>query len=172
MAAQSGLAILEGHVETRNGTEKRRRPVMTASVGTDKTPAPPLVAIAVVSDEDRSRLTELLRSLHVDVIALEGLGALRRSLLRNEVDLVITDVTLPDGNWVDVLRLTVETSRSPGILVHSNVINDRLWSEVLWRGAYDMLIAPYSSKDGCEIIESALRAGCMLTENRPVGLNH
>jgi DNA-binding NarL/FixJ family response regulator len=86
------------------------------------------------------------------------------------VDLVITDVTLPDGNWVNVLRLTLESSSSPGVLVHSRVINDRLWSEVLWRGAYDMLIAPYSSKDGGEIIKSAFRAGCMLVERRAPSL--
>ncbi len=147
---------------------------MNSSSGTetDKTFAAPLVAIAVVSDEDRNRLTELLQSLHVDVLVHKSLATLRRSLLGDEVNLVITDVTLPDGNWVEVLRLAVEASSSPGILVHSRVINDRLWSEVLWRGAYDMLIAPYSSKDGCRVIESALRSGCILGENRPADRKH
>ena len=167
MAGQSGLAILEDHVETWNETEKYSGPVTTASAGINNTPPPSCVAVAVASDEDRSRLTDLLRSLHVDVIVHKGLKTLRGSLLRDEVDLVITDVTLPDGNWVDVLRLTLDASSSPGILVHSRVVNDRLWSEVLWRGAYDMLIAPYSSTDGREIIKSALRAGCMLVERRP-----
>jgi len=170
MATQSGSAILEDHVETWNETEKHSGPVTTASAGTNNTRPPSCVAIAVASDEDRSRLVELLGSLHVDVIAHKNLKTLRGSLVRDDVDLVITDVTLPDGNWVDVLRLTLDASSSPGILVHSRVVNDRLWSEVLWRGAYDMLIAPYSSRDGREIIKSALRAGCILSDHRPAGL--
>jgi DNA-binding NarL/FixJ family response regulator len=119
------------------------------------------VAIAIASDANRNCLTALVRSLRADVIAHQSLGTLRESLIRGEVDLVITDVTLPDGNWVDVLRLAVEVSPPPVILVHSRVVHDRLWSEVLWRGAHYMLIAPYSYKDGCEIIESALRAAVL-----------
>lgn len=161
MSARTGLAILEDPVETRNDTGKTSGSITTALIGTAKEPPPPLVAVAIDSNEDRSRLVALLRSLHLNVVAHKGLGTLRRSLLRDKVDLVITGVTLPDGNWVDVLRVALQASPSPGILVHSRVINDRLWSEVLWRGAHDMLIAPFSSKDGCEIVESALRARCL-----------
>jgi DNA-binding NtrC family response regulator len=159
MSAPTGLAILDP-AGTRNDPGKTGGSITTTLIGAAKESTPPLVAVAIDSNEDRSRLVALLRALHLNVAAHKGLGTLRRSLLRDKVDLVITDVTLPDGNWVDVLRAALQASPSPGILVHSRLINDRLWSEVLWRGAHDMLIAPFSSKDGCEIVESALRASC------------
>lgn len=168
MAAQSALAVQEDHFDQRDHADKYVGPVAIVQVA----PTLPRVAVAVASDVDRRRLGEFLRGLNVDVSTHESLRALRRSLLREEVDLVITDVSLPDGNWVDVLRLTVQTSPHPGILVHSRVVSDRLWSEVLWRGAYDMLIAPYSSKDVCRVIEGALRAGCLLDKPQLVGLKH
>ena len=170
MTTQSGLALLEDQLESRNGV--RRPNGAAAGTSLDMESKLPLVAVAVESNQDRSRLVQLLDSLNVGVIAHKSLATLRRSLLRDEVDLVITDVTLPDGNWIDVLRLTFEASTPPGIIVHSRLVNDRLWSEVLWRGAYDMLIAPYSTDDGCAIIEGALRTGCLLARSQPIGMKH
>lgn len=160
MTRQSGLAILDGQVELRDQPKEPTKPGNNPPIDTNS--LLPMAAIAMESTDDRSQLVQLLISMNIAVVAHKSLETLRRSFLRDRLDLVVTDVTLPDGNWIDVLRLTLKASPSPGIIVHSRVINARLWSEVLWRGAYDMLIAPYSADDACKVIEGALRTGCLL----------
>lgn len=159
MTRQSGLAILDSQVEWRDQSEEPTEPGIKPPI--DANSLLPMAAIALESNDDRSQLIQLLISMNIAVVAHKCLETLQRSFFRDRLDLLVTDVTLPDGNWIDVLRLTMKASPSPGIIVHSRVINDRLWSEVLWRGAYDMLIAPYAADDARRVIEGALRTGCL-----------
>jgi DNA-binding NtrC family response regulator len=122
----------------------------------NETAVRPLIAIAVARDDDRNRLTQILGALNARVIAHDNLRTLRRSLLRDDVDLVITDVTLADANWADILRLIVRASLATGILVHCSGANETLRSEAMWRGADGMLIAPYSVEDVSEVVQKAL----------------
>jgi len=110
----------------------------------------------IESDSDRRRLTEALRALHAQVVVHENLKTLRRCLLRGDVDFVITDVTLPDANWADVLRLIVHASLTTSILVHSRTADDRLRSEAMWRGACGLLVPPYSQESVNVIFRDAL----------------
>jgi DNA-binding NtrC family response regulator len=105
---------------------------------------PPRVAIVIGSDDARQALTEALSSLNAQLVVHENLRDLRRCLLRDKVDLVITDATLPDANWADVLRLIVRASLATELLVHSRTADEGLRSEVLWRGARGIVAPPYS----------------------------
>jgi FixJ family two-component response regulator len=44
------------------------------------------------------------------------------------------------------------------LIVSSPQADEILWSEVLWRGAYDLLVEPYESDELRNTLEGALRA--------------
>jgi len=118
------------------------------------------VALVVMSLPERlkSLLTELKR-LNLDILTVPTCRQ-ARTLLRTRppVDVVITDVTLADGNWSDVLRDVVDTGTDTNVLVHASSPDAILWSEVLWRGVYDMLTEPYKEQEVRNVVEGAVRA--------------
>lgn len=57
-------------------------------------------------------------------------------------EVIITGVSLPDGNWCDVLRSTVLDDVPTRVLVCTREADERLWSEAIWRGVYDILVEP------------------------------
>ena len=152
------LAVSDQRVGREAVAANDSRLLLGDGVQEDRRAVRPLVAIAVACDDDRHRLTEILGAVNARVFAHENLRTLRRSLLRDNVDLVITDVTLADANWADVLRLIVRASLSTGILVHSTAFCETLRSEVVWRGGDGILIPPHSFESVSEVIRQALPA--------------
>jgi DNA-binding NtrC family response regulator len=81
----------------------------------------------------------------------------RLLLSKVPIDIVITDVSLPDGNWCDLMTYLVKKGLNPCVVVRSATDDPCLWSEVLWRGAYDMLVDPFSVEEARRILKGALR---------------
>lgn len=119
----------------------------------------PLVALIVMPPERRSPLLKNLRALKVEVLAV-GNCQQARGLLQTQppVDVVITQVTLSDGNWCDIFKYLVDNDIHASLVVSSPQADEILWSEVLWRGAYDLLVEPYESQELQATLEGALRA--------------
>lgn len=118
------------------------------------------VALVVISLPERlkSLLAELKR-LNLDILTVPTCRQARQLLrTRPPVDVVITDVTLADGNWSDVLRDVVELGGDTHVVVHASSPDAILWSEVLWRGVYDMLTEPYEEHEVRNVVEGAVRA--------------
>jgi len=109
----------------------------------------------------RNRQNVLAES--VELLGLEALSARRcheaRALLRDRsgIQVVVVDVTLPDGNWCDVLRWMIERRIKAGLILISPVSDAALWSEAVWRGAYDVLVEPFASWEFSRSVEGALR---------------
>jgi DNA-binding NtrC family response regulator len=112
-----------------------------------------------MSPERRRSLKPNLESLNVRLL-LAGSFQEARFLLDNNplVSVVITDVSLNDGNWCDIFRYLVDNGIHASVVVSSRLPDERLWSEVLWRGAYDVLVEPYEADEVRRIVEGALRA--------------
>jgi DNA-binding NtrC family response regulator len=121
------------------------------------------MAMLVMSPERRRSLECDLESLNVEVLPA-GSCQEARVLLKNHppVNVVITEVSLVDGNWCDVFRYLVDNDIHASVVVSSRLADERLWSEVLWRGAYDVLVEPYEAEEVRRIVEGALRAAAAL----------
>jgi DNA-binding NtrC family response regulator len=74
-----------------------------------------------------------------------------------DVSLVFTDVSHADGNWSDLLRFVVNRGIAAHVVVCSRRADEGLWSEVLWRGGYDVLVEPFDREELARIVEGALR---------------
>ena len=58
------------------------------------------------------------------------------------VPIIICECQLPDGNWKDVLSQLAPMLDRPRLIVVSRHADERLWSEVLNQGAFDLLATP------------------------------
>jgi DNA-binding NtrC family response regulator len=89
------------------------------------------------------------------------------------IDLVVTEVGLPDGNWSDVVRSVVDCAERASILVTCSIPDEQFWSEALWRGVYDLLIEPYDDDQVRRTVEGAVRQARQLgprpIASKPVG---
>ena len=103
-------------------------------------------------------LQRVLASLNVEILRVVTCQQARQ-LLRTcpPIDLVITDVSLSDGNWRDVLREVVEARIDVNMLLTTASPDAPIWSEALWRGVYDILVEPYGEQEVCRAIEGAVR---------------
>jgi DNA-binding NtrC family response regulator len=93
-------------------------------------------------------------------ILLAGSCRRARQVLRTRADITVavTDLTLNDGNWCDVLESTIHREVPTSVVVVSPVGGERLWAEVLWRGAHDLLVEPLEDLEVRRTLESATRA--------------
>jgi DNA-binding NtrC family response regulator len=70
--------------------------------------------------------------------------------------LVLTDTSLPDGGWADVLQATRACPSYPPLIVVSRLVDIRLYLDVLESGAYDFVVPPLASADLAYIVSGAL----------------
>lgn len=100
-----------------------------------------------------------LSALDVQMVAVGDCLHARRVLDSDlPIAVVVTDVTLSDGNWSNILRYVVEGGKSPSLILVTSQADERLWSEALWRGVYDLLVEPYTAQEAQQVIEGAQRA--------------
>ncbi len=120
----------------------------------------------------RERWPQILSEL--DSLGIEALPAetcqQARRLLQDKpfVEVVLSDLSLIDGNWCNVFKHLIDNDIHASMVVVAQEADERLWSEVLWRGAHDLLVEPYEDGIVRRVVEGALRAA-KLARPMPVG---
>lgn len=124
-----------------------------------QTPQHALALLVVSSGERQSFLSAILRKLGVESICVSHGWQAREFLgIDPPFDAVLTDTTLEDANWCDVLRAVADCESTASVIVVApSSADERLWSEVIWRGAYDMLVEPFTADEARRVLEGALR---------------
>jgi DNA-binding response OmpR family regulator len=81
-----------------------------------------------------------------------------RSMLEESgpVDLVLTDVALPDGVWRDVIGLVREARKPTPVIVISRVVNMRLYLDTQDGGAADFIVPPIAARELAYVLTAAL----------------
>ena len=105
--------------------------------------------------EDGSRLSQMLGSLPFVFKHVERPGHARRDLESCRFSVILTEATLADGNWTDVLDLARDVLPGAEVIVTDRFADGRLWSEVLNRGAYDLLAQPFEAPEVRRILSNA-----------------
>jgi DNA-binding NtrC family response regulator len=62
---------------------------------------------------------------------------------REQIPIVICEAQLPDGSWKDVLSRFAPMLEPPRLIVTARHADERLWSEVLNLGGFDLLATPF-----------------------------
>lgn len=111
--------------------------------------------LLVVDDDSETLgyLETVLRSSGYEVVAAADLPAARRALESRRFDMVLTDLSLPEGSGLDVLEAARKADPvTVGIVLSGHgTVNSAL--EALRQGAYDYLVKPCAS----DILLAAVR---------------
>ena len=146
---------------------------MNPSVGSEASPAAPmqrrLPAVLVVDDEAdlRELLSLTLVRLGLDVDTAESVGAARVLLARNAYALCLTDMRLPDGTGLDLVR-HVSASAGPPIAVITAYGSAENAVAALKAGAFDYLTKPVDIDQLRMLVRSAVRESPAVAADTPV----
>lgn len=128
--------------------------------------------LAVVSstEEHVSCLAGILQQHGLHVEHVGSLERFRGLLAADGVNVVLTEVDLPDGTWRDVLATAQNSSPSPPVLITSRHADAHFWADILEAGAYDLITQPFHAAEVQRLVLSAfLKTELNRKENAKVG---
>ena len=105
--------------------------------------------------EDARRISQMLHSLPLALKHVGDLHQARAELRLDDYEVVLTEATLSDGNWMDVLHLVRTCPQDLEVIVTDPQADAQLWSEVLNRGAYDLIAQPFYEPEVRRILSYA-----------------
>lgn len=130
----------------------------TKNLHTTQSP-PEKIAILLVSPyvQDADALRQILRHRDWDICQVADCYEAAKHLRTHAASVVICERDLPDGDWRDVLHLSMEADSAPLLLVVSRYADEKLWAEVLNLGGYDVLLKPFDKSEVTRVIGMAWR---------------
>jgi len=72
--------------------------------------------------------------------------------------LVFTEASLPDGNWADVVKLSLEALKPVKVIVVSRLIDIKLYVETMVGGAFDFIVPPMASNELAHVLACAVES--------------
>jgi len=105
--------------------------------------------------DDARNLTQMLQSLPLVLDHVGSLHQARTKLQQDDYDVILTEATVADGCWMDVLHLARECPRELEVIVTDPHADARLWAEVLNLGGYDLLAQPFYQPEVRRILYNA-----------------
>ncbi|MGA3075565.1 MAG: response regulator [Bryobacteraceae bacterium] len=113
-----------------------------------------VVQVLLISpfDEDHQHLRDILKHSNWQQHDARSQSESFDFLRENVTPVVICESELPDGNWQDVLAQLGRMRHPPLLVVTSRLADDRLWSEALNMGAYNVLAKPLNMKEVFHVV--------------------
>ena len=126
-----------------------------------------MAQLLIVDDEPaaRSTLALLLRKRGHDVAEADGVATATKRLAENVFDLVITDLRMPDGNGLDVLRAAKGQIPAPEVILLTAYAEWKSAKDAMRLGALDYFEKGQEPDDLNHRIERALNDRALRREN-------
>ena len=116
---------------------------------------PPSALLIDPSQQDHDFLHALFNEEGWTLHSAHSLASASAILRDTVVSVLITETDLPVGSWRDVLDVMGFLPNRPVVIVTSLHADDRLWSEALNLGAYDVLAKPFNKTELMRVLNSA-----------------
>jgi len=97
----------------------------------------------------------LVESAQIRIYHAAGLADARERLTLTRSRVLLTDIAFERGDWKNALQMTVRLRPSTALVVAARLADERLWLDVLERGAYDLILKPFHKEDLCRVLENA-----------------
>jgi DNA-binding NtrC family response regulator len=117
--------------------------------------------------DDAKSLDEMLSRVAIPVRQAADIAAAGQLLDREPFGAVLTESKLPDGNWLDVIRLVGRKLPGLAVVVTDRLADARFWADVLESGAYDVLVKPFYPKEVQRILSNAVYEPPVLLRSAP-----
>jgi len=106
-------------------------------------------------DEDHQHLRDILRTSVWQQYGARSQTEALEFLRDNQAAVAICESELPDGTWRDLLTRFTQMECAPLLVVTSRLADERLWSEVLNLGGYNVLAKPLNTKEVFHVVGMA-----------------
>ena len=122
--------------------------------------------VLVVDDEPNSlaAMVETLRAVGFDVLLAGNGSAAWEQFQQQQVDIVVTDIRMPEGDGLTLTRHIKEMRPSCPVIIVTGLGDAATAIAALKAGASDYLLKPFEAKDLCASVDRA----CLLIQNRLV----
>ena len=108
-------------------------------------------------DEPVQTLERILTEMGIETWHVRSCGEARAAFQGESIpNLVLTDTSLPDGSWLDVLKAAASAPVRPPVLVVSRLVDMRLYLDVLESGAHDFVVPTLTRAEVAHIIGGAI----------------
>lgn len=126
-----------------------------------------MAAILVVDDEGSARATLalLLKRRGHRTVQADGVAAAAKALTENAFDLVVTDLRMPDGDGLDVLRTVHAHSPQTAVILLTAYVGWESAKEAMRLGAFDYLEKGRDPDELLHRIDKALEEKALRDEN-------
>jgi two-component system, NtrC family, response regulator PilR len=125
--------------------------------------------LSVLVIDDEPSMTELLgimlRKEGYQVTTAGSRAAAARALAQSPVDMVITDVKLPDGDGIEILRHVKAASANTVVIVMTAFGSTEMAVTALKLGAHDYLVKPFDVEELKIVVRNALDKRRLQEEN-------
>ncbi len=111
-----------------------------------------VLALLVMCRERRLSFLEQLDACRAEVLPACDWDEAERILSKGAVDVIVTDTL---GDWRRVLDAAGKYDRGPQVVICARRVDERLCAELFLRGAYDVLVEPYSGEELLRVLEAA-----------------
>ncbi|HKX00291.1 MAG TPA: response regulator [Bryobacteraceae bacterium] len=106
--------------------------------------------------DDAILLSRMIGSLSVALDHVPDLAHARAALLEEHYQVVLTEASLPDGKWIDVLNMVRQQALAGSeVIVTDSRADARFWAEALNLGAYDLIAQPFAASEVQRILANA-----------------
>ncbi len=107
-------------------------------------------------EEDHGSLERIIAHSKWKFLKTSNLFAARARLSQDrEISVVLCERDLKPGSWTDMLNHLQSLPHPPSLIVMSRHADDRLWSEVLNLGGWDVLLKPLNHTEVLRSVRSA-----------------
>jgi len=129
---------------------------------------PPKTRVLVIDDElsMREMLTIMLGKEGHEVVTAASRAEAARVLERGPVDLIVTDLRLPDGDGIEILRHVKAAAPETVVVVMTAYSTTETAVAALKLGAHDYLIKPFDVDELKIVVRNALEKRQLEDENR------
>ncbi len=124
--------------------------------------------ILVVDDEEAARygIRKAIQSKENLILEAPDLRAARYAIEKENPDLLLLDVNLPDGSGLDLLKELCSRTVQPTVIVITAHGSERLAIEAIRAGAYEYLSKPFEVDELRLLVRNARERARLAEENR------
>jgi DNA-binding NtrC family response regulator len=128
----------------------------------------PIERILVVEDNEFmcKEFAHQLRERRYSVATAPTLAAAREQMAKDEFDLLFLDLTLPDGQGIDLLQELRDRPQRPLVVVITGSVSVQSAVECMRNGAFDYLTKPFSFDAVDAVLEKADKFSQLVNVNR------
>jgi FixJ family two-component response regulator len=129
------------------------------------------VLVASTCQDDLAWFEVVLRETGWQFHCVHSVADAVAFIRRQRTVVVVSEPDLPGGSWKQLLSQLVEEGHPSALVVFSHLADERLWSEVLHLGGYDVLPKPFDKGDVSRTLALAwqqCKHRCRAAIQRPV----